>query len=92
MAEAMNAVCPDGYPVCKLHGLRMLDPEVFTKLPFSSADSTNIGRNIGIDNNWKNGNYPPPTKESRAMVMRQRIESHNSALKWVKQPIQETLI
>jgi len=92
MAEAMNAVCPDGYPVCKLHGLRMLDPEVFTKLPFASADSTNIGRNIGIDNNWKNGNYPPPTKEARAMVMRQRIESHNAAQKWIKQPIQETLI
>jgi hypothetical protein len=92
MAEAMNAVCPDGYPMCKLHGLRMLDPDVFTKLPFSSADSTNIGRNIGIDNNWRNGNYPPPTKEARAMVMRQRIESHNAAQKWTKQPIQETLI
>ena len=92
ISEAMNAVCPDGYPVCKLHGLRMLDPEVFTKLPFASADSTNIGRNIGIDNNWKNGNYPPPTKEARALVMRQRIESHNAAQKWIKQPIQETLI
>ena len=92
MAEAMNAVCPDGSPMCKLHGLRMLDPDVFTKLPFASADSTNIGRNIGIDNNWRNGNYPPPTKEARAMVMRQRIEAHNSAQKWIKQPIQETLI
>lgn len=92
MAEAMNAVCPDGYPMCKLHGLRMLDPCVFTKLPFASTDSTNIGRNIGIDNNWKNGNYPPPTKEARAAVMRQRIESHNAAQKWTKQLIQETLI
>ena len=80
------------WTVVGLIGLRMLDPEVFTKLPFSSADSTNIGRNIGIDNNWKNGNYPPPTKESRAMVMRQRIESHNSSQKWTKQPIQETLL
>lgn len=92
MSEAMNAVCPDGNPVCKLHGLRMLDPEIFTKLPLSSADSTNIGRNIGIDKNWKNGNYLPPTKEARAMVMRQRIESHNAAQKWIKQPIQEFLI
>ena len=92
MAEAMNAVCPDGHPMCKLHGLRMLDPDVFTRLPFASADSTNIGRNIGIDNNWKNGNYPPPTKEARALVMRQRIESQNAAPKWTKQPIQESLI
>lgn len=92
IAEAMNAICPDGYPICKLHGLRMLDPEIFSKLPFSSADSTNIGRNVGIDNNWRNGNYPPPTKEARAMVMRQRIESHNSSQKWTKQPIQGTLI
>lgn len=92
MSEAMNAVCPNGYPMCKLHGLRMLDPDVFTKLPFASADSTNIGRNVGIDNNWKNGNYPPPTKEARALVMRQRIESHNAATYWTKQPIQESLI
>lgn len=92
MAEAMNTVCPDGYPMCKLHGLRMLDPDVFAKLPLTSADSTNIGRNVGIDNKWRNGNYPPPTKEARAMVMRQRIESYNSAQKWIKQPIQEVLI
>lgn len=92
MSEAMNAVCPNGYPICKLHGLRMLDPDVFTKLPFTSADSTNIGRNVGIDNNWKNGNYPPPTKEARALVMRQRIEAHNAATRWTKKPIQESLI
>lgn len=93
MNEAMHTICDDdGFPICKLHGLRMLDPEIFSKLPFASADSTNIGRNIGIDSNWKNGNYPPPTKEARALVMRQRIESHNSAQKWIKQPIQETLL
>ena len=93
MNEAMRAVCDDkGRPKCKLHGLRMLDPDVFTRLPFASADSTNIGRNVGIDSNWRNGNYPPPTKEARAMVMRQRIEAHNSAQKWVAQPVQETLL
>jgi hypothetical protein len=64
-----------GRPACKLHGLRMLDPAIFTKLPFSSADSTNIGRNVGIDVHWKHGNYLPPTKEARAQVMRSRIEA-----------------
>jgi hypothetical protein len=70
----------------------MLDPEIFTKLPFSSTDSTNIGRNVGIDKNWKNGNYPPPTKEVRAQVMRSRIEAHNAPAVWnFVQVEQETL-
>jgi hypothetical protein len=78
ISEAMRVVCDnDGRPKVKLHGLRMLNPSVFTKLPFSSADSTNIGRNIGIDKNWK-GTYLPPTKEARAQIMRTRIESQNA--------------
>ena len=82
MAKAMRVLCnDDGEPLCKLHGLRMLDPEVFTRLPLSSADSTNIGQNIGKDQNWR-GTYMPPTKEARAQVMRTRIESHNSPVRW----------
>lgn len=68
-----------GRPPCKLHGLRMLDPDVFSKLPLASADSTNIGRNIGIDKNWSRGNYLPPDKNWRAKVMAARIESVNGA-------------
>lgn len=83
MTAAMRVVCDrEGRPVCKLHGLRMLDPAVFTRLPFASADSTNIGQNIGIDQAWR-GNYMPPTKEARAAVMRERIESHNALAYWV---------
>lgn len=89
MAQAMNAVCDrEGLPVCKLHGLRMLDPEIFGRLPFSSADSTNIAQNIGIDSAWR-GTYTPPNKETRAWVMRQRIESAQSKTFWNRQPIQE---
>lgn len=92
MAEAMNAICDkNGLPICKLHGLRMLNPEVFTKLPFSSADSTNIAQNIGIDSAWK-GTYTPPSKEARAWVMRQRIESAQSMTFWKEQPTQESLL
>lgn len=77
--EAMGAACSaDGRPLCKLHGLRMLNPKVFTRLPFASADSTNIARNVGIDKHWAKGNYLPPTKEARAQVMRARIEAHNA--------------
>lgn len=71
-----------GFPLCKLHGLRMLNPKIFTKLPFASADSTNIGRNIGMDKAWKSGAYPLPTKEARARVMRWRIEHFNGAQRW----------
>lgn len=95
MSQAMRVICDDmGRPICKLHGLRMLDPAIFTKLPFSSADSTNIGRNVGIDVKWKNGNYPPPTKEARAQVMRARIEAYNAPSQWnFYQPMeQETLL
>ena len=78
--QAMRVVCnDDGQPLVRLHGLRMLNPKVFTKLPFASADSTNIGRNVGIDKSWAKGHYLPPTKEARALVMRQRIESHNAS-------------
>lgn len=90
MAEAMNAICSNGYPPCKLHGLRMLDSEVFTRLPLASADSTNIGRNVGIDSRWT-GSYAPPTKQARAQILRQRIESNNGAQKWTTQPTQEVM-
>jgi len=65
-------------PVCKLHGLRMLNPKIFSRLPLASADSTNVARNIGIDKKWK-GTYQPTSKETRASVMVERIEALNSA-------------
>lgn len=64
-------------PITKLHGLRMLNPLIFTKLPLASADSTNVARNIGIDKAWT-GAYAPSSKETRAALLVERIESHNS--------------
>jgi len=82
MTEALNAICNEsGHPICKLHGLRMLDPDVFSRLPFASADSTNIAKNIGIDSAWR-GTYQPPNKDWRAMIMAERIECHNGASFW----------
>lgn len=84
MGQALNEIVNDlGQPPCKLHGLRMLDPEVFKRLPLSSADSTNIARNIGIDKAWK-GAYMPPDKTWRAKVMAARIESSNGANAWLE--------
>ncbi|AOR76510.1 hypothetical protein [Novosphingobium resinovorum] len=78
----MRAVLPtiidaDGYPICKLHGLRMLNPALFSLLPLASADSTNVARNIGIDSAWR-GTYQPQSKETRAAVLVERIEAMNS--------------
>lgn len=82
MARAMRVLCnDDGEPLCKVHGLRMLNPAIFSRLPLSSADSTNVAQNIGIDSAWR-GTYTPPTKEARAALMRERIESHNSPSRW----------
>lgn len=92
MNEAMRVICDDaGQPPCKIHGLRMLDPDVFTRFPFASADSTNIGRNIGIDQKWS-GPYAPPTKESRVALMRDRIEHHNAPSAYQFGARQESLL
>jgi hypothetical protein len=73
-----HVVDQHGQPIAKLHGLRMLNPSVFKHLPLSSADSTNIARNIGIDSKWT-GAYSPQSKETRASIIAERIESTNSA-------------
>uniref|UniRef100_UPI004047D313 hypothetical protein n=1 Tax=Rheinheimera sp. TaxID=1869214 RepID=UPI004047D313 len=81
VTDSMNAICDEhGRPMCKLHGLRMLDPKIFTRLPLSSADSTNAAVNGGSINRF--GMYAPPTAGQRAEVIAARIESHNSAAFW----------
>lgn len=81
IAQAMHAICDEfGRPMCKLHGLRMLDPEIFGRLPLSSADSTNAAVNCGSRARF--GMYVPPTSSQRAAVIADRIEAHNSAHIW----------
>lgn len=77
--EAIRAISDsDGYPACRLHGLRMLSTAVFSVLPLASADSTNISRSIAIDALWSKGTYLPRSKETRTLIMRERIEAFNS--------------
>lgn len=84
MSKAMNAVTQsDGRPLAKIHGLRMLDPRVFAHLPLASADSTNVARNIGIDQAWQRGAYQPRSKETRAQIIAEHIEQTNSASRWM---------
>jgi hypothetical protein len=91
MARAMEIVCDGVWPICKLHGLRMLNPEVFRHLPLASADSTNVARNIGLDSRWR-GTYSPSSKAMRAAILTARIEAHNSASQWMGGPAQEEFL
>lgn len=77
LADALPAISDDGVLRVKLHGLRMLNPAIVTRVPLASADSTNVARNIGIDVAW-NGSYAPATKETRADVLTERIEQHQA--------------
>lgn len=89
MAEVMRVVCDrDGRPLCRLHGLRMLDPRIFQRLPLSSADSTNAAINASAIKRF--GMYPPPTTGQRATVIASRIEACNAAAIWLEDQ-QDTL-
>lgn len=70
--EALEAITVKGRPICKLHGLRMLNPAIFSKLPLSSADSTNVARNH------------KDLKRAGHYIILDRVESVNSASSWVR--------
>lgn len=81
VAEVMTVICDEhGRPKCRLHGLRMMSPKIFSRLPLASADSTNASVNGGSTKRF--GLYVPPTAAQRAAVIAERIESHNSAPIW----------
>lgn len=90
MGAAMDAICDDqGRPVCRLHGLRMLDPTIFQHLPFASADSTNAAVNGGSISRF--GMYAPPTAGQRANVIADRVEAYNSAPVWQSKQLEIAL-
>jgi len=78
MNEAFNAITlKSGYPICKVHGLRMLRADIVSKYPFSSCDSTNAVQNgtrngaaIGLDGYWG------------SVITANRIESTQSPSVW----------
>lgn len=81
IGKAMTEICDDlGRPMCKLHGLRMLNPAVFSRMPLASADSTNAAVNAGATKRF--GMYAPASAASRAAVIADRVEGHQSAPVW----------
>lgn len=82
MSSAMQVCCDtSGMPRTRIHGLRMLNPDLFSKLPLSSADSTNVSRNVQLDSKWT-GSYAPVSKRVRGLVLVDRIESQNASPNW----------
>jgi len=82
MSEAMSVICDDkGRPKTRIHGLRMLAPEIVERYPFYSADSTNVVQNCDVLARF--GNYKPPTRWQRCEVIAERIEQSQSPAVWV---------
>lgn len=78
MSEAMDAVCDSsGVPPCRFHGLRMLNPAVFSSYPFTSADSTNATQNGSREVRKINTDSCVG-----ASIIADRIEQHNSPPTW----------
>ncbi len=85
MNAAMREVCDEhGRPICKLHGLRMMNPTIFSALPLSSADSCGVARNLGLDAAWdKPGQYLSGLSKSlRGLILAERYERHAAASTW----------
>lgn len=88
MAEALPRVCLAGKPRCKLHGLRMMNPSIFTHIPFHSVDSTNATQNgsaqakqLGLPEAWQG-----------STVIAWRLEHHTSPELWHPEYIQHSLL
>jgi hypothetical protein len=82
--QVLTVMCDKlGRPLCRLHGLRMLNPKIFSKIPLASADSANVARHASDGPRWAKAVYAPASGWQRAAVLADRIEVHNSAAQWV---------
>lgn len=75
--RVMSAVCDDGIPRCRLHGLRMLNPAIFHRLPLASADSTNAAQNGRAVANRNQASHLAGTT-----LVAGRVEAHGAAARW----------
>jgi hypothetical protein len=64
-------------PICRVHGMRMLDPDVFTRLPLASADSVNGSRNLNRVTTQRTARYKTAVQRARGII--ERVEAYNSA-------------
>lgn len=82
MSEAMGIACDArGRPLCKLWGLRQMDPTIFSHIPYSYVDSSRLSRSIGVDKSVP-GKYKSLTPKQRALMMAFDADNHKSASRW----------
>lgn len=85
MDEAFRVICDsDGYPKCKIHGLRMLRGDIVQRYPFAGCDSTNAVQNgareakkNGVDSLWG------------SLTIARRMELVQSPSRWEPQQVQQ---
>lgn len=88
MKNLMNIITDaEGNLPCKVHGLRMLDPNIFRFLPLHSGDSTNAAVNGGRQ--MKNVSMPAIKRWQGSERIAQRIESFQSASHWDEEKLYE---
>ena len=92
MRKIFEKLCINGMPRVKVHGLRMLDPEIVEAFPFSSVDSTTATRKATINTEWEGYPYAPISKAARATLVADRIEQGQSPSFYKFKPIQLDLI
>lgn len=68
----------------------MLDPAIFSRIPFASADSTNAVRNSSSFKRF--GQYIPPNASTRMSIIAERIEAHQSPAVWESMAKQGKLV
>jgi hypothetical protein len=92
MRKIFEVICDrDGIPQVKVHGLRMLDPEIVKAFPFSSGDSSTNVRESLFDIKWGH-KYSPTSKAERAALVADYLDKAQSPSFYKLKPIQMELI
>jgi hypothetical protein len=87
MRKLFELICVEGSPKMKIHGLRMLDPEIVQAFPFSSCDSADAAMEGIFDYKW-NHRYFPLTQAGRAAMVADYLERSQSPSVYIKRPTQ----
>ena len=92
MRKIFEVICDrDGVPQAKVHGLRMLDPEIVEKFPFSSCDSATASIKSMFDKEWKH-RFWPQSKAGRAALVADYLERVQSPSFYQLKPVQMELL
>lgn len=82
ISEAMEHACDStGRPLARLWGLRQMDPDIFSHVPYSFVDSSRVARSVGVDKSVPK-RYKDLSPKQRALMMAFDADHHKSASRW----------